>query len=68
MRARAIVLVGLLAASLGVPTSGASASIPRLLFFGPSLTEDKPLNEADIAQLAGSSRESSARPTTRSSV
>jgi hypothetical protein len=53
MRVRAIVLVGLLAAGLAVPTTGAAASIPRILFYEPSLTEDKPLNEADIAQLAG---------------
>jgi hypothetical protein len=53
MKARAIVLVTVLAAGLGVPTSGAGASIPRILFYEPSLTEDKPLNEAEIAQLAG---------------
>ena len=53
MRARAIVLAGILAAGLAVPTTGASARTPRILFYEPSLTEQRPLNEADIAQLAG---------------
>lgn len=53
MRARAIVLVGLLAAALAVPTSGAGARIPRILFYEPSLSMGQPLNEAKIAQTAG---------------
>jgi hypothetical protein len=53
MRARAIVLVGLLAAGLAAPTSGAGATIPRILFYGPSMATNKPLDESKIAQLAG---------------
>jgi hypothetical protein len=55
MKVRAIVttaaLIGTLV-SFG-PTPPATAGIPRILFFGPSLTDEKPLNEAKIAQLAG---------------
>jgi hypothetical protein len=55
MKVRAIITTAaLIGALLSVaPTPPASARIPRILFYGPSLTDEKPLNEAKIAQLAG---------------
>jgi hypothetical protein len=50
--AATVLLAGLVAAGPAIPASAAPTPA-KILFYGPSLTGDEPLNEAKIAQTAG---------------